>query len=299
MYHQQCLMLPRVAASIILLVGGACVNEVRGTPIYSALDVHPSGGPESSGLAAASGSRFAGNVTTSAGFGQARVWRADGTSFPLRNSGFTDSAVSDDDGTVLVGNGLANADTRAVRWPSASADPVSLHPAGYSASYALGCGGSQTVGAGFPTSSGQRRALLWTGALSSSVVNLHPLTHSESEAHETDGATQVGYATISGLFRPVLWRGSATSVIDLLPQGFTRGVAYAVDQDQQVGYVRNGSNPARAARWFGSATSFKVYTQRDSMILSQRQLALMLSSDSDRAKRRWDSSTHWLGSTTP
>ena len=140
--------------------------------------------------------------------------------------------------------------------PAASAQTyiaIDLHPSGFASSEARGVADGQQVGAGVgPTTSGQRHALLWTGA-ANSVVDLHPSGYASSEARGIADGQQVGLGNSgSPLFftSAFLWSGTAESVVKL-GDGFA--FANAIRDGQQVGAT--GDNVQHALLWTGSAQS--------------------------------------------
>lgn len=149
-------------------------------------------------------------------------------------------------GGQLVGFGLVSGSPHAMLWRDAGASVVDLHPRsgfsnGANGSRAFGISGGQQVGWAY-TVDLRVHALLWNGT-ASSVVDLHPSWLAESQAFATSGEQQVGRGsgpttgTVRGFqaSHALLWRGSAASVVDLHPSGFTYSEAVGVSGGQQVG----------------------------------------------------------------
>ena len=133
---------------------------------------------------------------------------------------------------------------------------VNLHPAGYTASEALGVSGSQQVGTAEPASF-VSHAALWNGT-ADSFVDLNPAGYNISFARSTDGSNQVGSAAglpTGGKHHAMMWSGSAASFVDLHPAGFDSSQANFTAGGQQVGSASNGFS-THAALWTGSAASF-------------------------------------------
>lgn len=131
-----------------------------------------------------------------------------------------------------------------------------LNPSGATFSYGWGAGGGQQ--AGYATTAGSSHAVTWTGT-AASVQDLHPGgIYTNSYATNTDGTTQVGFATTSaslGTAQAMMWNGTPTAVV-LHPSGYDNSQALGVDGGTQVGYGLNTSEAEyRALMWSGSAAS--------------------------------------------
>ena len=87
------------------------------------------------------------------------------------------------------------------------------------------------------------------------VVNLHPVGATNSQAWRVGGGQQVGYAGFGGQHRASLWRGTAASWVDLNPAGVIASNAYGVDGGQQAGSA-SGGGVGRASLWTGTAGSW-------------------------------------------
>jgi hypothetical protein len=164
---------------------------------------------------------------------------------------------------------------------------IDLHPKAYESSRAMGCSEKQQVGYGTPKGARVDVALLWSGSAESvvelrasdpklettayaiangvqvgcseSAVELHPKKVKLSECHYTDGAEQVGVASVNFLSNLAsLWHGSADSWVDLTPKNFPGGAAYGCASGMQAGCVALDKDNMRhhAALWAGSAASF-------------------------------------------
>jgi hypothetical protein len=136
-------------------------------------------------------------------------------------------------------------------WSSTADSFISLHPAGWYWSSALGAAGGQQVGYGQPVAS-LDRAVLWTGT-ADSAVDLTPAGWNDAQAHGTDGVHQVGFGRPlpNAADHALLWSGTAGSYVDLHPAGPTASAAYAINGNQIVGAV-----DGRAALWDGLGAAF-------------------------------------------
>ena len=152
----------------------------------------------------------------------------------------------------------------ALSWHGAATTVVDLHPSVFTDSEAHGTSGAEQVGFGDgPATGGRTHALLWRGS-AASVVDLHPRGFDSSEALATSGGQQVGWGNPIGTEnRPglwqhhaVLWRGSAGSVVDLHPNGFTSSEAHGISGAEQVGFGTDQTGGGtHALLWRGSAGS--------------------------------------------
>jgi hypothetical protein len=84
------------------------------------------------------------------------------------------------------------------------------------------------------------------------VVNLHPVGASFSEATGVGGGQQVGVVDDHAS----LWSGTAASWVDLHPAGAIRSWAEGVNDGQQVGRAYMGGTAYRASMWSGTAASW-------------------------------------------
>lgn len=123
----------------------------------------------------------------------------------------------------------------ATLWRSSHAnDFVILQPAGAVESQVRGVGGGKQVG--FVTTATQHGAALWNGT-PESFVNLHPLAFSISNALATDGVQQVGNASVGNTVHAALWTGSTGSFVDLAAGVSSNASANGVAAGEQVGYA--------------------------------------------------------------
>lgn len=164
-------------------------------------------------------------------------------------------------------------ETHAVLWPPDGSAALDLHPPDFRYSAALDTDGQRQVGHGNgPPTAFYRHALLWQGS-ATSYVDLHPAGNwTDSIARAIAGDQQVGninsyfYTSYERIVveHAALWRGSATSIVDLHPLGIGCERSYAHDTDghRQVGngYFPTPSNttPSRALLWSGTAASVVV-----------------------------------------
>jgi hypothetical protein len=90
----------------------------------------------------------------------------------------------------------------------------------------------------------------------SAPIDLHPSGFQESYGLGGSGGQQVGYGLSASplQYRALLWSGSAGSVVDLQPPGYTFSRAYSTDGVEQVGIASNGSG-TRAVSWVGTAST--------------------------------------------
>ena len=133
---------------------------------------------------------------------------------------------------------------------------------GYSSGIAYGAFNNSQVGAA-SSDTILSDAILWNAA-AGTATDLNPAGFEVSVAYAADGPTQVGRG-----FGPatanqdhviqdhaLLWRGTASSAIDLHPSGFINSYAYGVSGNKQVGYAStNESHLAHAILWKGTAES--------------------------------------------
>ena len=182
----------------------------------------------------------------------------------LNPSGFTQSAAYGISDNQQVGQG----DGHALLWSGTASSVVDLHPNGFDASLAYGTSGSQQSGWGPSSATVWRNphALLWSGT-ASSAVDLHPSGFALSYGARNSGSQQIGYGNLDDSLNPatggpshaLLWSGTAASVVDLHPGGFTftDSRALGISGGQQVGTGRGfgtGGN-WRALLWSGTASS--------------------------------------------
>ena len=183
---------------------------------------------------------------------------------------YSSMAISTDD-VEQCGYATYFGSPHAMRWAGSAASMVDMHASsGMTWSYCLGNYGGQYVGFGerpVYTVTFQN-ALLWNGLL---LTNLHPaltLPFSYSKALGVRNGEQVGY--VSNVPYPygetlayhiyshaVKWTGTAASVVDLNPAGYTASEALATNGTQEGGWVFNNTSIAQhAALWAGTAGTF-------------------------------------------
>lgn len=196
---------------------------------------------------------------------------------------FTWSGAEDTDGVQQVGWGQVYYVVggrypyivyyyRPLLWTGSAASVVDLHPAGFGDCWVHGVGGGQEVGYGSASVYISKKvgyvardhALLWAGS-AASVVDLHPAGFTSSAAYGVAGGQQGGYDITSVHINKkvgyvvrdhaLLWAGTAASVVDLHPAGFTSSLAYGVGGGQQVGYGVYTDENQHALLWAGSAAS--------------------------------------------
>jgi pimeloyl-ACP methyl ester carboxylesterase len=198
----------------------------------------------------------------------AKVFTAQYTVVDLTPSGFIYAEAHGVADGRQAGIGVPSGVTQhALLWTGTAASAVDLNPSGHSDSTAYAVAGGQQVGAVEPGSP-NTHAALWSGT-AGSFIDLHPgvlgdgTVFAWSEAHATAGGQQVGFGSINdGSIYPshaLLWRGSAASVVDLHPGGFTRSMAFGTSGTQQVGLGENlvdwGVWVDHALLWSGTAAS--------------------------------------------
>ena len=149
-------------------------------------------------------------------------------------------------------------------WSGTAGSVVDLHQASWTdGSIVTGVAGAASVGYSLSTT-GNERALLWTGPSAASAVALHPASgYNSTFALGTSGNVQVGYGLESaiGYERALMWNGSAGSVVELHPQNVAgNSIAFGAFGNYQVGYLEDFSVPVvngyeHASLWQGSAAS--------------------------------------------
>lgn len=196
----------------------------------------------------------------------------------LHPAELTESWACGVDGAQQVGCGCygvaSSSSVRAMLWHGTAASAVDLHPAGFTFSRINGIDGGQQVGWGnvYYVHGGRKpylvnyyHAVLWTGS-AASAVDLHPAGFGQSWGSGVGGGQQVGYADRyyyvkkkGGYYvyecHALLWTGTAASVVDLHPAGFTSSYASGVSGGQQVGWGIYPDGDDHALLWMGSAAS--------------------------------------------
>lgn len=217
------------------------------------VDLHPQGPFSSSAAYGVSGDQQVGfaafNGVRRAGLwsGSAASWVDLTPNFVLGEAISTGTTGERQVGFVTVGS-AATGRRHASLWSGSSDTWVDLQAGvpGLYSSVALAISGNQQVGGG--SVQGVYSALLWQGS-AASLVNLHRPEWGYSEALATDGAFQVGHATLpSHGLTASLWSGSAATWENLgvwLGEGWSGSTARAVWHDSSTLYVSGlARNPA-------------------------------------------------------
>jgi hypothetical protein len=125
---------------------------------------------------------------------------------------------------------------------------------------AFGVGGSEQVGRGSGSATGNNyHALLWSGS-AASIVDLNPPGFSYSQFAATNGSQHVGWGyspTTGAADQALLWTGTATSAVNLNPSGFSNSYALGISGSQQVGHGFGSPTHSsdHALLWSGTAAS--------------------------------------------
>ena len=169
------------------------------------------------------------------------------------NSTTVRSLISSSTARRVGGLGLA----AAILAPLSSAQwfAVSMQPAGPVGSF--GQGGDGAIQAGYIQNAAPNnspRAAMWLGS-AGSWVDLHPAAASVSEAMDSRGGSQAGWAQVAGMYVASLWTGSAGSWVNLNPTGALASWAYGCDGIDQAGLVDFGG-VAHAALWHSTSASY-------------------------------------------
>lgn len=121
------------------------------------------------------------------------------------------------------------------------------------------------IGSGHDALSFQSHAYLFTGnALTGVDLNPVGFGYSQATSISDDGSQQCGYGwgNATGV-RPLLWSGSAASVVNMAPlSGFSLGYCHGVNNGQQVGESQNLSYfiaSSHATLWNGGASSVDLH----------------------------------------
>ena len=160
--------------------------------------------------------------------------------------------------------------TRAALWSGPDHVLTDLTPPGATDAFALGLSGLRQVGeAWFPDvgntgvygqfdpggqTGGAWHAVMWEGT-SSSCVDLHPGSASDSVATGIDGTQVVGAATVGGVSHAFLWSLTEPKFVDLHPPAASSSRATGTRGGVQVGYAIINRD-THAAYWFGFSDSF-------------------------------------------
>ena len=250
-------------ACAVCLGGWLGATTAWSQPRYEAIILHSERIPSvrSFGLGIGAGEQVGKTTPFFTGESRALLWRggADSVvdlSVPGWDGSFATVASGGRQAGYLYGDGRMIAGM----WSGTADSFVSLHPDGYDFTWIFGMAGNQQVGAGRPRvqSTTAEWAMLWRGTADSAVLlHLNDLSYIRSRALGTDGEVQVGVAQRADLTSaPVLWRGSADTMVDLTPEGFLGGEAYAAAGGQQVGWLQGQGGSA--VIWFGSAENYVI-----------------------------------------
>ena len=211
----------------------------------NAVDLQPTSNYVSSTANATDGTQQAGFATVASGYAHAMVWAGTAASAQdLNPTGYIQSfaeAVAPTGVTNSAAVGYAetasgSGTAHAYAWPfvyNTTNDPISLHPGGYSNSFATGINSTNVVGYGTGTN-GLSVALLWRGFSTNNVVNLNtylPSGATSAYATSIDSSGNIaGYATFSGssLTHAILWQPPVAPVITSAPisTSTTIGIPY-------------------------------------------------------------------------
>jgi hypothetical protein len=152
-------------------------------------------------------------------------------------------------------------------WRGTPSSWVNCKPQGFGDVNVLGAAGQQMVGAAYFNGPGpfSLQAILWQiSDQGATWASLNPPGVNRAVAMATDGLTQVGWALIGNHQRPVMWTGSAQTMLELTPDAVCDndncGQLNCVRGGQQGGFIY-GPNPydlnsyEQAAVWSGTAAS--------------------------------------------
>lgn len=177
--------------------------------------------------------------------------------------------------SIWRGQQVGNFSSHAAMWSGTPDSMVDLNPSFTTWSSAEGICEGQQVGNGGPfiplnTFGTQSHALVWSGT-AASAVDLNPNGWG-SEATACSGNQQVGFGGTLGTTskgtrinpgptQAMLWSGSASSFVNLNPQGYYSSLAYGVSGGRQVGEadpidpVTGLDIGSHAVVWSGTAAS--------------------------------------------
>ena len=176
---------------------------------------------------------------------------------PLIN--FAEAWVYGGKGNILVGYGITNNGgyfgyPHALVWRGSNLAWTDINPSGAQYSYAYA--GTGTSIAGSASTPGGLHAMLWPTSNLKAPNDLNPAGYSSSEAYGVGGRLQVGYAVLTSTnqYHAILWRGSATSKVDLTPPSVSSAYVEATDGKTEVG-GGSVSTSNHAMLWRGTAKS--------------------------------------------
>lgn len=168
----------------------------------------------------------------------------------IHPAGFTQSATRGAGGGFQAGDVLDSSGfNRAALWNGGNTVQILSPTMTYTIAY--GTDGNQVAG----IAPGPDRALMWDVS-TGNATSLHPMSgFDQSGAYGVGGGRQVGFGVaFDGSLHPLMWSGTASSVVDLAPTA-TEAVAMAAGGMQQVGYQLDPSFEYHAYLWLGSAAS--------------------------------------------
>jgi hypothetical protein len=177
----------------------------------------------------------------------------------LNPSGFYSSWAYGIYGNSQAGYGqeVMNGPSRALLWYGSSASTVNLHPYGseFTSTVANDVYGDYQVGSGMVGGESLKntRAVMWNGS-ANSITILY--SDNWSEATAIWGDYQAGTVkTQSGAGHGVIWHGTADSIVDLHPTGYSYSYIQDMSGVFQAGHAGLGSGEYHAMIWSGSASS--------------------------------------------
>ena len=150
-------------------------------------------------------------------FRRACWWNLDGTFHDTNYSGFEYTTMSATDGTSVVGSGSTDDDVGNV----------------------------------------YTRAVIWGAPTHYSAQSIHPTGYRNSNATAVDGEYQFGTASLPfAVVHAAMWRGSASTFVDMHPNWASNSSIVDASDGQQVGVVNQWSTP-HAVLWSGTPESIE------------------------------------------
>ena len=161
-------------------------------------------------------------------------------------AGFSDSTALMSNGSQQIGSGTTTAGhPHALLWSGSAAGAIDLHPTGggWINSYGNAISGNFQVGS-IDGGSGQGHAVIWAGS-PRIVADLHQSKYVYTEARAMYGNQQVGtgnvmasagHGFVTTSNHALLWTGTASSLVDLHPAGFTDTFGTGAGVGKQVGF---------------------------------------------------------------
>ena len=175
-------------------------------------------------------------------------------------AGYDQAVIEGTDGSRQVGYAFTDTVTHAILWRLTRESAVSLHPTRspefYKYSWGQEAGGGQQVGWAGTGLGAVQHAMVWTDT-AESAVDLNPPGYVFSDARDTNGRQQVGYASLTGGFgngRAMVWSGTAESGVDLHsllePGVFARSYGFVIDDWGNVyGHAIDTAGVYHAIKW--------------------------------------------------